>query len=290
MLNPRTVTGLLLLLLLATGALAGEGGAISLPAMDLGDHPLASQSAIAKLVPSGTRLAVRDALLRWGENEPKPQGSFGLEEKPAGARSLRNALLLSVAVPGLGQRYLGAPKRGWLFTGAELGTWGTWGTFKIQERLRKSSYEEMAEVFAGVEGEHEDDYWKVVGQFPDWLEYNEWLRYLARREYGFGTSEYYQYIADNEIAAAQAWNWNNEDRRRDYAEKRKASLNAERRATYTLYALLVNRVIATVDTWRLYRTRANIRTRIEEQQSGLGLDARPGERGVRWRLGWYRSF
>ena len=228
--------------------------------------------------------------LRWGREEPEPQGAYGIEEKPEGRRSLGRAVLYSALLPGLGERYLGAPRRGWAFMGAEAAVWGTWGTFMTQEWLRRQNYIEMAEVFAGVSGDHDDEYWKVVGQFANWLDYNEWLRYQARREYGFGTGEYYDYIASHEIDEQAGWDWSNTDRRTDYAAKRKASLNAERRATYTLYALLVNRVISLVDTWRIYRSREEIRERIEDQHGSLGLDARPDERGVHWRLGWYRSF
>ncbi len=233
--------------------------------------------------------------LAWQRGEPKPQGSLGIQERPSGERSLVSALWRSALLPGLGQRHLGAPGRGLVFMGAEAATWGTWGSFKTQEWLRRENYIEMAQVFAGVAGgEHPDDYWKAVGQHASWLDYNEWLRYQARREYGYGTDDYYAYIADNEIGEGLAWDWNSDARRGAYLEKRKASNNAERRATYTLYALLVNRVVSLVDVWRLHREREAIRGGLEREAAGdsggIQIGALPAPEGLMLRLGWVRSF
>jgi hypothetical protein len=215
---------------------------------------------------------------------------MGLEDKPTASRSTLQAIWRSAVLPGWGQHYLGAKARGYVFMTGEAATWGTWGVFKTQESLRRDSYIEMAQVYAGARGDHGDDYWKIVGQHADYLDYNEWLRLEARREYGFGTSDYYAYIDSHQIAPENGWDWNSLARRIDYAEKRKASLNAERRATYTLYALLINRAISIVDAWRLSRTRGEIMRSIEEERSGLDLDAVPTAQGLGWRLSWSRSF
>jgi hypothetical protein len=227
----------------------------------------------------------------WRRNEPAPQGKFGLQERPEGSVSLRSALWRSALLPGWGEHYLGAPNRGWVFMGSEVATWSTWGVFKHQESLRRDSYIEQAQVFAGVFGSgHSDRYWKAVSQHETWLDHNEYLRFEARKEFGFGTDEYYSYIADNEMTEDEAWSWHKESRRFDYAMKRRASLSAERRATYTLYALLVTRVISLVDTWRVYRTRESIAENLKEKQAGLHLQAFPDRVGLNYRLGWYCSF
>jgi len=232
----------------------------------------------------------------WRRGEPGPQGALGIQERPTGERKLIGALWRSALLPGLGERYLGAPGRSLLFMSAEASIWGTWGTFKTQEWLRRENYIEMAQVFAGVPGEdHDDDYWKAVGQHASWLDYNEWLRYQARREYGYGTDAYYAYIADNEVGPDQAWDWNSESRRFAYLDKRKASNNAERRATYTLYALLVNRVASLVDTWRLHKSREAIREGIAPVPASgtggsIGIQALPTPGGLGLRLGWTQPF
>ena len=252
--------------------------------------PLRDGAALTRLGGSALADWTRNSA-RGRREEPEPQGRFGIEERPSGGRSLGQAAWRSIVLPGWGQRYLGAPARGMFFMTGEALTWGTWSTFKTQEWLRKRSYTEMAEVFAGVGGDHADDYWKIVGQYSNHIDYNEWLRFQGRREYGFGTAEYYSFIAEHQIGSALAWTWNNEERREAYAIKRKASLNAERRATYTLYALLVNRVVSLVDTWRISRSRGAIEDALERQIGGtLDLQSQPTADGLSWRLGWYRQF
>lgn len=230
-----------------------------------------------------------DPLIR-GEGRPAPQGKLGIEEASTGSHALLQALWRSALMPGWGQRYLGAPTRGWVFMGAEAGTWTVVGTFRIQSALRRADYIEMAEIHAGVSGSHDDDFWKRVGQFDNAADYNEWLLRQARREYGYGTAEYDSYLDENWEADPHAWQWLSGDRRENYAEKRKGSLSAKRRATYTLYALLVNRVIATVDTWRLWKTSESIHRTREEDRGQVQAIALPGDQGLTWRLGWYRSF
>jgi hypothetical protein len=266
----------------------GRGAAIALALLLL--VGLATPGLAAGLPPGGLARP-----LAWQRDEPKPQGTLGIQERPTGERGLVGALWRSALLPGLGQRYLGAPRRGLVFMGAEAATWGTWGSFKTQEWLRRENYIEMAQVFAGVQGdEHVDDYWKAVGQHASWLDYNEWLRYQARREYGYGTDAYYSYISDNEIGEDQAWDWNSTERRVAYLAKRKASNNAERRATYTLYALLVNRVVSLADVWRVHRSREAIRGGLEREAAsdagGIQFGALPTPQGLALRLGWVRSF
>lgn len=227
----------------------------------------------------------------WRRGEPEPQGRLGLQEKPGQGPSLVAGIWRTVLIPGWGQRHLGAPARGLIFMGAEAATWGTWGTFKVQESLRRDDYIELAQVFAGVGStDHNDNYWKSVGQHASWLDYNQWLRYEARREYGFGSDAYYEFIADNEVSEAEGWDWNNFDRQLSYLKKRNDSKSAERRATYTLYALLVNRVVAVVDVVRLHRSREEIRDELSGEQAGLGFQALPTETGLAYRVGWYTGF
>lgn len=252
---------------------------------------LAALAGGARALPADWSGASLSRPQAWRRPEPAPQGRMGIQERPSGQRGLVGGLWRTALLPGWGQRYLGAPGRGLIFMGAEAATWGTYSTFKVQEKLRRDDYIEMGQVFAGVTGgDHPDDYWKAVGQNASWLDYNEWLRYQARREYGFGTPEYYSYIAENEIGEADAWDWNSDDRRFAYLAKRKASNNAERRATYTLYALLVNRVVAMVDTWRVYRSREAIRSGLDAEQASLQFGAEPSADGLALSLRWTRCF
>jgi hypothetical protein len=281
------------LILFVPAACIGAAAALA------GEHPFAAPvSSLSGNAELGAGVSAGYALADWTRpsmrgrrGEPEPQGRFGIESRPEGSRGLGQAAWRSILLPGWGQRYLGAPGRGMFFMGGEAAIWGTWGTFRTQEWLRRRTYTEMAEIFAGVSGDHSDEYWKIVGQHSNSIDYHEWLRFEGRREYGFGTVEYYAFIEENEVAETDGWVWNNVTRRQGYAIKRKSSLSAERHATYTLYALLVNRVVALVDTWRLSRQRDVIQDALDDQAGG-GFDLRslPTEAGLSWRLTWQRPF
>jgi hypothetical protein len=228
--------------------------------------------------------------LQGNRGRPGPQTSLGIQDKPEGGSKLLSALWRSALLPGWGEHYLGAPARGYLFMGAEAATWGTYATFKTQEWLRLEHSKEMAEVFAGASGDHPDSYWRDVGQYENWMDYNEALRWDARREYGYGSDAYYDYIDENEISAEDSWEWLNEDRRIDYVLKRRASKNAAQRATNTLFALMVTRVVSLVDTWRLSNTRDRIQEIRQEQTGGLSSRVFPRGEGLALQVGWSRSF
>ncbi|MCP4548959.1 MAG: hypothetical protein GY835_21095 [bacterium] len=227
----------------------------------------------------------------WTRKQPEPQGKTGIEEKPEGQVSLIQALWRSAVVPGWGEMYLGANRRGGIFFGTEVGIWGTWSTFKIQEHLRKSNYIEMARNTAAVASDdHDSDYWKYVGLHLSSQEFNEWLRTYAKSEFGFGTSEYTAYIDDHEISEANGWVWNSTARMRDFAYKRQASLDAGRRATYTLYACLINRVVSMIDVWRLSRVYNEIAVETAGEYAGFDVRVVPDEVGLGMSFGWFKNF
>ena len=73
-------------------------------------------------------------------------------------KSMGKALLLSLALPGAGQQYLGNHARARTMYVAEAGVWSAFAYFRIQGDNRKDRYKEIAELFAGAEGSRDDDY------------------------------------------------------------------------------------------------------------------------------------
>jgi hypothetical protein len=87
-------------------------------------------------------------------------------------KSLRKALLLSMVLPGGGQYYLGNDARAKAMFVSEAGVWAAFTGLRIQGRMRENRYEEMAELFAGVEGGHDDDYYLMMAHYISSEEYN----------------------------------------------------------------------------------------------------------------------
>src|SRR2546428_2505690 len=66
-------------------------------------------------------------------------------------------LLRSLTVPGWGQATAGRPTAARVFGLAELGVWATFTGFRIQEQMRRESYERTARILAGIDLRGRDD-------------------------------------------------------------------------------------------------------------------------------------
>jgi hypothetical protein len=70
------------------------------------------------------------------------------------------------------------------------------------------------------------------------------VRVEARQLYPNDPEAQAEYIAENEITGAQSWDWDSEDRRFDYADRRIASETAYHRVNYAIAGLVVGRVLS----------------------------------------------
>ncbi|MDP6796682.1 MAG: hypothetical protein QGG33_02540 [Candidatus Krumholzibacteria bacterium] len=257
-------------------------------ASTVGAGPLLDSSSLPGLYSLGEEGADFSVSNR---GRPRPQSNLGLHSTD-GEKSLLNALWRSLLLPGWGEAWLGAEGRAKLFYMAEAGVWSSTGIYKTQEYLRKRNYVEMGEIHAGVQGAQDDQFWKNAGLHDNWQDFNENLRWEARREYGYGSEAYYDYIAEHEITSEEeGWRWNNRDRRIDFARKRESSLSARRMARNTLFVgLIATRAVSIFDTIRLHRNREGIREIRKQEVGSLDADLWPTASGFGYRLRWSRSF
>ena len=77
-------------------------------------------------------------------------------------KSMGKALLLSLLLPGTGQQYLGSHRRARTMWVAEGAIWTTYALFTVQGGNRSDKYEEMAQMFAGVDGVRDDAYYQTI--------------------------------------------------------------------------------------------------------------------------------
>jgi hypothetical protein len=182
--------------------------------------------------------------------EAEPAAAATLDD---GGPSRAKAVLLSALVPGLGQLQAGEKTWGSVFLLGEVASWTSLIVFQTQGSSRKEDYIEFAERFAGVEDAHgqSDAYYSALAQYdrsgepggPDSYNENE-VRAEARQLYPNDPDAQAQYIAANEITGAQAWDWDTEDRRFDYADRRIGSETAYHRVNYAIAGLVVGRVLS----------------------------------------------
>jgi hypothetical protein len=168
-------------------------------------------------------------------------------------KSLRKALLLSMALPGGGQYYLGNDARAKVMFVSEAGVWAAFTGLRIQGRMRENTYEEMAELFAGVEGGHDDDYYLMMAHYISSEEYNIDVLREARYRFPGDRDSQLEYLASNGYFGTDAWEWESTERMLDFRRTRTDSRDSYRRATLTTGFAVLNRLISMVDVYLTFK-------------------------------------
>jgi hypothetical protein len=191
-----------------------------------------------------------------------------LEDRPP-VRKPGVAFLLSALVPGAGQLYNGN-RRGYLFLGIEAASW--FGRISYLDAADKK--EEDYRAFA-------DRHWSYP-RFSDtagedgclWTAEADSFIQAAREG---DPAEYYEEIASEDTYRcgwddfSEHYDPANPDRlsprRAEYREQREKATQLKDRASLTVAALVLNRIVSAVDAFRVARSR-------QREASGLRLESR----------------
>jgi len=161
-------------------------------------------------------------------------------------------LLRSLTLPGWGQATLGRKTSAWVFGLAEAGIWVSFTSFKIQEQLRRESYEKTALLFAGVNLDGRDDeFRRIVGSYISSDEYNQLVVFRdAANLYYDDPAQYRQYIAEHSIGGVNAWSWSSVDELLRYRAQRQREQRAANRANTALALAIGNRILSAIHAAR----------------------------------------
>ena len=170
-----------------------------------------------------------------------------------GGRSLGKALMLSLAMPGAGQQYLGNTGRARLMYVSEATVWAAFAGFRIQGAMREDRYKEMAELYAGVSDEMDDDYYLALAHYMSSEDYNIDVMREARLLYPDDRDRQLAHFEENGYFGAEAWAWNNPAAREDFMLTRTRSRESYRRAVLTTGFAVLNRVVSMIDVYLSYR-------------------------------------
>ena len=198
-----------------------------------------------------------------------PPGSSSPEMavQGGGSRPMYKAVLLSAAVPGLGEYYSGHLDRAVVFGSFEGAVWTSFITFRVQENLRARRAKEYAVAFAGARYPSchgcpdEDNYYKAVSQFLRNDGPGEWNEYVRRKLRDTGET------VGHEYDGADGWAWTSQDRFEQYRTLRRQKLTAHDHATNALAFAVVNRIASIVDVVQAVRS-----GRGKEKRFGLKLE------------------
>jgi hypothetical protein len=168
-------------------------------------------------------------------------------------KSMAKALLLSLMVPGAGQQYLGNHARARTMYVAEAGVWAAFASFRVQGDNRKDRYQELAQLFAGVEARRDDDYYRALSYYVSSEDYNIDVMREARFRYPFDREKQIEYFDANGYFGDDAWEWESLEYQRDFRHTRTASKESYRRAVLTTGFAVLNRVVSMVDVYLSFR-------------------------------------
>jgi len=153
----------------------------------------------------------------------------------------------SLLIPGWGQLATGHRTQAAVFAGLEFGTWVAFGTFERRGALRRDSYFQTAELFAGIDlAGKSDAYRRYVGQFQSSDVYNQYVILRQAAYFYPDSAARAQYIATYSIPPANAWSWTSFDAFQTYRAQRRSSEQAFQHARFMLGFAVVNRIASSL--------------------------------------------
>jgi hypothetical protein len=177
-------------------------------------------------------------------------------------KSRGKAFLLSVLLPGLGERYAGANKKSQIFLGTEIGLWLGYAGFLTYGDWRQEEYQSFAAAHAGIDPKGKTDaYYVNIGNYSDIDQYN--AAKLRQRDL-------YDYYRDFDT---WHWHWDSAENQARFDQMRVAADRANNRATFVLGAIFANHLLSAIDAvWSVHQFNRDQASRVEwNLQFGDGL-------------------
>jgi hypothetical protein len=204
-----------------------------------------------------TRADVSDSTA--ADTPPRPADAPKTLNDAPSKRNPRKALVLSLLLPGLGERYSGHNGRATGFFVSEGAIWANFAAWEISGHLRRNDYIEQAQLNAGVGTDTgSDDYWRLVGTYarssgtgPD--SYEDALRRDARNEFPTDPAAQDAWVAQRLPSGDRAWNWSSAALQDSYRTTRHNATRAFSRAKFSFALAILNRIASAIDTQMLHR-------------------------------------
>lgn len=162
-------------------------------------------------------------------------------------------LLRSLTVPGWGQYTTGHHTAAGIFALAEAGIWVSFASFRIQEQMRRDSYERTARLLAGIDLRGRDEeFRRVVGSYISSDEYNQLVVFRdAANLYYDDPAAYRAYIAEHSLSGNNTWSWDSEESLLRYRAQRRSVDRASLRANTALALAVINRILSALHAARV---------------------------------------
>lgn len=191
-------------------------------------------------------------------------------------KSLKKAMLFSILLPGAGQHYLGNQKRANAMMAAEAGVWVAFYAFRLQGQMREERYKQIAELFGGISGEKDDNYYRLMSKYLSSEDYNIDVLRKARELYPYDRQKQLDYFWVNGYFGDDQWRWDSIEHMMDFKRVRSLSREAYRRSVLVTGFAVLNRMVSAMDVYLWFRLNqaegsSPLRIRAENPQPGRFL-------------------
>jgi hypothetical protein len=169
----------------------------------------------------------------------------------AGQKNPLAAVMMSLVLPGWGELYTGHTARAKGFMAAEAAIWLGYAGFTIQGNLREDDYKDYARTFAGVTADAGGEYWDDVSDFirsEGFASYNEWIRREGRSLFPDDPDAQEAYFRENGYFGGMAWQWENEERFREFRRLKHDASVSFRSAFFMSGLAVLNRAMSAIDS------------------------------------------
>jgi len=168
-------------------------------------------------------------------------------------KSKGKAFLMSLLLPGLGERYCGAARKSELFMGTEIALWLGYAGFITYREWREDEYHSYAVAHAGV-----DPAGKTETYYIDISNYADIDAYNAAKLRQRNLADYYKDVDAN------YWKWESDAHRVRFDQMRLSAARADNRATFVLGAIFANHLISAIDAvWSVHKHNSKLAQRLD---------------------------
>ncbi|MFZ0389302.1 MAG: hypothetical protein WAN36_02500 [Calditrichia bacterium] len=151
-------------------------------------------------------------------------------------------VLSSLVLPGSGEWLAGHKNMAKFFFGTELALWAGYIGARAYANVLEDNFQAYAAVHAGIQTTGKgQQYWIDIGSADNIYEFNEQQRVLRNLEGTYRQEQDY------------FWQWDTPENRRRYSLQRIRQHDWERRATFVISGLILNRIISAIDVIRILR-------------------------------------
>lgn len=158
----------------------------------------------------------------------------------------------SVILPGTGEWIMGDRRKAEVFFWIDGALWLTYGGFTYYGRSKLNESKLFARRYAGASLSESDKYYDYLEKYDNSDEYNEDVLREARWKFPDSmegaVEKRKEYLEKHGYFGKDSWNWEPDSARLwNYHKIRTSAREALQRASFTLGALVANRIISLID-------------------------------------------